>query len=268
MPWSPRARTPGRRCGPGRPRVVVNTQETMTGDFTRNADLVFPAEALMRWPSSAPPAPLRGASGCDTDRHGAHRRRHRHQSVHARPCVAEGPHSPVEGRHRAGYRDQRRRGGDEPERVRLGPAHGGRPRRGGAPHRAGGRLGYRGGAAAGSRAPGSRHRSAGGVPHGLPGCGVRRPLPRLRRAGAHGPSVRGRRGCGGSRKPWPAATSSSSRTRTSTRSRACTARRSSGGGSRRRSRGTGRWSSTSPRPCSPAATPRPASPARRATARG
>ena len=32
----------------GRTAVVVNTHETMTGDFTRNADLVFPAEALMR----------------------------------------------------------------------------------------------------------------------------------------------------------------------------------------------------------------------------
>ena len=32
----------------GKTAVVVNTQETMTGDFTRNADLVFPAEALMR----------------------------------------------------------------------------------------------------------------------------------------------------------------------------------------------------------------------------
>ena len=32
----------------GKTTVVVNTQETMTGDFTRNADLVFPAEALMR----------------------------------------------------------------------------------------------------------------------------------------------------------------------------------------------------------------------------
>ena len=32
----------------GKTAVVVNTQETMTGDFTRNADLAFPAEALMR----------------------------------------------------------------------------------------------------------------------------------------------------------------------------------------------------------------------------
>ena len=32
----------------GRTLVVVNTQETMTGDFTRDADLVFPADALMR----------------------------------------------------------------------------------------------------------------------------------------------------------------------------------------------------------------------------
>ena len=32
----------------GRTAVVVNTQETMTGDFTRDADLVFPADALMR----------------------------------------------------------------------------------------------------------------------------------------------------------------------------------------------------------------------------
>ena len=32
----------------GRTVVVVNTQETMTGDFTRNADLVFPADTLMR----------------------------------------------------------------------------------------------------------------------------------------------------------------------------------------------------------------------------
>lgn len=31
----------------GRTAVVVNTQETMTGDFTRDADLVFPADALM-----------------------------------------------------------------------------------------------------------------------------------------------------------------------------------------------------------------------------
>ena len=31
----------------GRTSVVVNTQETMTGDFTRDADLVFPADALM-----------------------------------------------------------------------------------------------------------------------------------------------------------------------------------------------------------------------------
>ena len=32
----------------GKTAVVVNTQETMTGDFTRDADLVFPADALMR----------------------------------------------------------------------------------------------------------------------------------------------------------------------------------------------------------------------------
>ena len=32
----------------GKTAVVVNTQETMTGEFTRNADLLFPADALMR----------------------------------------------------------------------------------------------------------------------------------------------------------------------------------------------------------------------------
>ena len=32
---------------PGRTSVVVNTQATMTGDFTRDADLVFPSDALM-----------------------------------------------------------------------------------------------------------------------------------------------------------------------------------------------------------------------------
>ena len=32
----------------GKTAVVVNTQQTMTGDFTRDADLVFPADALMR----------------------------------------------------------------------------------------------------------------------------------------------------------------------------------------------------------------------------
>ncbi len=32
----------------GKTAVVVNTQETMTGDFTRDADLLFPAESLMR----------------------------------------------------------------------------------------------------------------------------------------------------------------------------------------------------------------------------
>ena len=33
---------------PGKTAVVVNTHETMTGDFTRDADLLFPVEALMR----------------------------------------------------------------------------------------------------------------------------------------------------------------------------------------------------------------------------
>ena len=37
----------------GRTAVVVNTQETMTGDFTRDADLLFPADALMRGIESA-----------------------------------------------------------------------------------------------------------------------------------------------------------------------------------------------------------------------
>ena len=32
----------------GKTAVVVNTQETMTGDFTRDADLLFPTESLMR----------------------------------------------------------------------------------------------------------------------------------------------------------------------------------------------------------------------------
>ena len=32
----------------GKTAVVVNTHQTMTGDFTRDADLLFPAEALMR----------------------------------------------------------------------------------------------------------------------------------------------------------------------------------------------------------------------------
>jgi len=52
-------------------------------------------------------------------------------------------------------------------------------------------------------------------------------------------------------------------TRTSTRSPACTVRRSSGESWRRRSRETGRWSSTSPRHCSPGAT-RPPAPPRKA----
>ena len=76
--------------------------------------------------------------------------------------------------------------------------------------------------------------AASAIPHS--GIAKRSPLATASSSSRRGrPSAPARRGCGGSRKRWPAATSSSSRTRTSTRSRACTAHRSSGGGSRRRS---------------------------------
>ena len=130
----------------GKTAVVVNTQETMTGDFTRNADLVFPAEALMRGIERAAGArcvdrvdATRIATALTGDAIATNlfMLGHAWQKGHiplSRAAIERG------------HRDQRRRGGDEPERVRLGPAHGGRPQRGGAPHRAGGRLGYRGGA--------------------------------------------------------------------------------------------------------------------------
>ena len=157
----------------GRTAVVVNTQETMTGDFTRDADLVFPADALMRGIERAAGARQVDQGRRDPDRDRAHRRRHRHQHVHARLRVAEGPHPAFGGRHRARHRDQRRRGGVEPERLRLGPAHRGRPRRGGAPGRAGGG----GRSAPAARGSGGHRRTPGGVPRGLPGRSLCRPIP-------------------------------------------------------------------------------------------
>ena len=221
--------------------------------------------------------PARGTGRRDADRDGVDRRCHRDQSVHARLRVAEGPHPSVESRHRARHRDQRGRGGDEPERLRLGSAHRGRAQRGGAPgctghrpgpRRAGHRLEYRGGAAAGARDPGIGDRAAGGVPGELPGCGVRRPLPCLRRAGAGGRALacegdaRARRGGGPRLLQAP-------RVQGRVRGRAPARRTGVPAPDRGRIRGaTTRWNSTLLRRCSRGAIRKPANPARRATVRG
>ena len=274
----------------GKTAVVVNSHETMTGDFTRDADLLFPAESLMRGIERA--AGARQVERVDATRLAtaltgdaiatnlfmlghAWQKGHIPLSRAAIERAIEINGVAVEmnlaafdwGRRAAAERDavERRAAPGAAAGIEVAP-----------PIEGGSSPAHPPGAAPGIEVAPPRERET------LESLIERRAAfltdyqdaayaDRYRgfvEGGCGRPSARVRRGCAGWRRPWPAATSSSSPTRTSTRSPACTARRSSGGGWRRRSRGAGHWNSISPRRCSPAATPPPASPARRATARG
>ena len=260
----------------GKTAVVVNTQETMTGDFTRNADLAFPAEALMRGIE-------RAAGSGYVERVDATRISTALTAMPSRPtcsCSATRGRRAASPLSRAAVEraiaingvavemnlsafDWGRRTAAERDAVERRVA----PSTALARHRAGRRLEYRGGAAAGARDPGIGDRAAGGVPGGLPGCDVRRPLPCLRRAGAGSRALACEgdaraRGGGGPRLL------QASRVQGRVRSRASARRAGVRRGSKPSSRATTRWNSTLPHHCSLAVIRTPANPARRATARG
>ena len=69
---------------PGHSRAIVNSHETITGDFTRNPDLAFPSRELQRSIADATGADEHRVSRCDPDRHRPFRRFDREQSLHAR----------------------------------------------------------------------------------------------------------------------------------------------------------------------------------------
>ncbi len=108
--------------------VVVNAAEVFPGDFTRNPDFSLPTERLKRSIEAASggaarfvdatAAAVRRARQCD-----------RRQHVHARLRLSVRLRAAVERRDPPRDRTQRRGGGDEPRRLRLGPRGLRRPRR-------------------------------------------------------------------------------------------------------------------------------------------
>ena len=117
------------RLEPGASRAIVNTHETITGDFTRQPDLAFPAQhaaALGRGGGRRRGLRLRRG---DRDRHGAAGRFHRHQHVHAGLRLSEGPDPDRPRSARTGDRAERRGRGDEHRGLPLGPSRRPRPRR-------------------------------------------------------------------------------------------------------------------------------------------
>jgi hypothetical protein len=100
----------------------------MTGDFTRNPTSKFPRA---RWSSHRDAVGAGGGATSSTRRarHGADGRFHRHQPVHARLRLPEGPDAALGEAIEQGDRAQRRGGRDEQARVRLGPPRRARPRR-------------------------------------------------------------------------------------------------------------------------------------------
>ena len=123
--WSWRASVDG--AGQDRSRArrasVVNTHETITGDFTRKPDLEFPgADAAATDRATAPGADAHRLRRRHAHRHRAAGRLHRHQPVHARLRLSEGPGAGVGRGDRAGDRAERRRGRAEQAGLPLGPA--------------------------------------------------------------------------------------------------------------------------------------------------
>ena len=110
------------RLEPGASHAIVNTHQTITGEFTRHPDLAFPANTLKLSIEAAA-----GAEACDfveatEHRHGAAGRFDRHQHVHAGLCLPEGPDPDRPRVARARDRAERRGRGDEPRRPSAGAA--------------------------------------------------------------------------------------------------------------------------------------------------
>ena len=142
----------------------------------------------------------RSISSTPPHRHRAHGRLHRHQPLHARIRVAEGPGSGERGRDRACDRAERGGGGEQPGDLPVGAPGRGGPRGGQRPPGAGERS-------AGTGRPGGRRRGADGA-----SCGGPRPLPdrayadryRALVAEARHAESRRRRAGTASRRPWRA----------------------------------------------------------------
>ena len=90
-------------------RVFVNTHETYPGEFTRDADFALPTRRLMRRSQAGPGAERTRIVEATQIADRAHRRRDRHQHVHARPRLAVGGDAALARRDRAGDRAERRR---------------------------------------------------------------------------------------------------------------------------------------------------------------
>ena len=102
--------------------AIVNTHETITGEFTRHPDLAFPSNTLKLSIEAAAGADacdfLEASQACD----GADGRFDRHQSLHAGLRLPEGPGPDRPRRARAGDRAQRHGRADESAAPSAGAA--------------------------------------------------------------------------------------------------------------------------------------------------
>ena len=108
------------RLRPGHSRAIVNSHETITGDFTRNPDLPFPGGRLRRSIAAAVGAGRRRVRRGDAPGDRPARRFDRHQSVHARLRLSARAGAGLGRGDRARHRAQRRRGRFQPRRLSTG----------------------------------------------------------------------------------------------------------------------------------------------------
>jgi indolepyruvate ferredoxin oxidoreductase len=233
---------------PGRTFVALNTHGTPTA-LRHQPRLAVPQAATARAPSSRLWArswwALRRRAGGGA----AAGRQHLHQPAAAGLRLAEGPRAAVARRADARHGAQRRAGRQQQGRLRVGPPLRARP--GG---RAGAVPGGTGDPVREEALAGRDGGAARGVPHRLPGRGLRGPVPGLRREGA---AAEARWAAARAwPRPWRATCSSSWPTRTSTRWPACTPTRPSPTRSPPCSRATTSWCTTWRRPSWPSATTR------------
>ena len=118
------------KMAPGFTQAVINDHETVTADFTRNADFRIPSKELQaeiaKACGGAEALTSMDATGIATALMGDS---HRDQPVHAGRRLSEGP-DPGDGRSdRTGDRAERRRGQDEHGCLPLGPPRRRRPGR-------------------------------------------------------------------------------------------------------------------------------------------
>ena len=111
-----------RSCSRDDSRAIVNSHETITGDFTRNPDLPFPSRDLQRSIAAAVGQGERRVHRRDRARDRPARRFDREQSVHARLCLSAGPGAGLGRGDRAGDRTERGRGRVQPQRAFAGAA--------------------------------------------------------------------------------------------------------------------------------------------------